>query len=65
MQNELGKVVECVNIYFDFIVFSWFYLRFYRLVLPMFSDAHPRVRFAACQCVCVVPPPLRSGFACC
>ena len=57
MQNELGKVVE-------YVVFS-FFLSFLsgweggivnhvvvrRLVTPMFNDSHPRVRYAACQCV--------------
>ena len=49
MQNELGKIVECV---YMLILLLPLNNRFPRsLVTPMFADSHPRVRYAACQCV--------------
>lgn len=51
MQNELGKIVEYdfpVSICYRKLTFA---LR--SLVTPMFADSHPRVRYAACQCVYV------------
>ncbi|KAI0684888.1 ARM repeat-containing protein [Cytidiella melzeri] len=55
MQKELGKVVECVNHFpackvcmHDLTCVTLLSLR---LVTPMFGDHHPRVRYAACQCI--------------
>ena len=59
MQNELGKIIEYVLIVSSpsirLIVGTQNELS--SLVVPMFPDSHPRVRYAACQCV----SPLRSG----
>lgn len=50
MQQELGKIVECVSLSRLPArgVLSAFICR---LVTPMFKDPHPRVRYAACQCM--------------
>jgi hypothetical protein len=50
MQMELGKVVEYAFSTL-LIVHSIDCTR--SLVTPMFKDVHPRVRYAACQCVYV------------
>ena len=57
MQNELGKIVEYVSL-FPLALLCCQTLAdqaivFYSLVTPMFADSHPRVRYAACQCVYV------------
>ena len=52
LQNELGKIVEYVS--FDWVVcYEDLTLFLFSMVTPMFSDSHPRVRYAACQCMCV------------
>jgi hypothetical protein len=51
MQKELEKIVEWV---FSFNINEAAYNDFRSLVTPMFNDSHPRVRYAACQCVLVV-----------
>lgn len=50
MQMELGKVVECA---FSSLLIVHFIDCVRSLVTPMFKDVHPRVRYAACQCVYV------------
>ena len=49
MQRELGIVVEYVSCGYSLkIVIN---PRQISLVTPMFKDSHPRVKFAACQCM--------------
>ena len=50
MQNELGKVVEYEHLPSS-AKRERLYSRSDRLVTPMFADQHPRVRYAACQCM--------------
>ena len=49
MQRELGTVVEYVSR--GYSVKISIDLRQISLVTPMFKDSHPRVKFAACQCM--------------
>ena len=49
MQRELGIVVEYVSCGHSLkIVINSHQIS---LVTPMFKDSHPRVKFAACQCM--------------
>ena len=48
MQKNLKKSTK-----FSFLGPCLDYNRFSSLVTPMFNDSHPRVRYAACQCVLV------------
>lgn len=52
MEKELGKVVGYVVRPYESGPSLLTY--FFSLVTPMFRDPHPRVRFAACQCLCVI-----------
>ncbi len=50
MQQELEKVIEYVTMLSHQHCFNPTY-KSDSLVVPMFNDPHPRVRFAACQCM--------------
>ena len=54
MQKELEKIVKWVFPPQVCITNDAAYNDFCSLVTPMFSDSHPRVRYAACQYVIVV-----------